>query len=199
VRTFVDIGSHVGQTIAQVTHPRWGFDRIHAIEPMPRELKVLHWVYRGHPTVRLHGLALTNGLEGSILMYGDNELLEASMFPTKNDVDPATWTSVPAVDAGWWFMTALETQDVDGEVYVNLNAEGAEIDIIDSLHRSDQLRRITALLVDFDCVKVPGHEKEEKRIRKLLDDAGVNYTSDYPDRETHGEMIAAWLENVMWP
>lgn len=196
MRTFVDIGSHVGQTITEVIHPRWSFDRIHAIEPMPAQLQVLHWLFRGHPRVRLHGLALTDGIDGSVPMYGTNTELEASLYATKVDVDPAVITRVPAVDAAWWFATQL---DVPGEVYVNLNAEGAEIDVIDSLERGGQLKRITALLIDFDCVKVLGHEREEKRIRQTLEYAGVRYTSDYPDEPTHGEMIAAWLEGVMWP
>jgi FkbM family methyltransferase len=194
VRVFVDIGSHVGQTIEEVLEPRWGFDLIYAIEPMPFQAAVLRQRFTAEPRVKLHEFALANR-DGALTMYGTNDELEASVFPEKDDVDTQVRTTVRCVDAASFFEEIA--RDVP-QIVVNLNAEGAEVLILDRLIETGWIHAITELLVDFDIRKVRGREHNEVRIRAALTDAGFDrWTSEYPDLPTHREQIAAWLEVVL--
>lgn len=191
MRVFVDIGSHIGQTIEEVLEPRWEFDEIHAIEPMPHEAAILKQRFLAEPRVKLHEFALSNR-NGFITMYGTNEELEASIFPEKNDVNAQIRTAVTCVNASQFF------ERLEGQIIVNLNAEGAEIFILDNLIESGLIYRLDALLVDFDIRKVPGRQHNEERIRDKLDDIGFKrWTAEYADLPTHREQIAAWLEVVL--
>ena len=185
-RTFVDIGSHEGQTLAEVTKERWGFDRIHAIEPMPRQMTYLRAFYGSDPRIALHDWALHDHA-GWTTIYGSNALLEASLYPDKVDVDERVRTVVRCVDAAAFFAA------LSGEVVVNLNAEGAERPILDRLLETGEIARISALLVSFDIRKIASQAKEETRLRAALDRAGVNWTCEYVEALTHQEQSAAWL------
>lgn len=186
VRLFVDVGSHEGQTLEEVTKPGWDFAEVHGIEPMPREFDRLWSRFGGHPRVVLHNFALSF-FDGTARMYGTNDELEASPFPDKDDVDPDVVTEVGVRSASGFFAA------LDGEVWVNMNCEGAEALILDDLILSGEVKRIHRLLVDFDIRKVPSQRHEERRLREALTDMGVAFSTDYPEDLTHQEQIAAWL------
>lgn len=194
MRVLVDVGSHEGQTLEEVIKPRWGFDMIHAIEPMPREFATLIERYAAHPKVVLHPFALSN-YTGSVPMYGTNDLLEASVFAGKDDADESVTTEVACVDAAAFFRSLP-----GDELLVNMNCEGAEIPILDSLLDNGEIGRISHMLISFDIRKVPGMEDEELRVRHRMASVGFDrFTSTYPEADTHQEQIAAWLEAAMWP
>jgi FkbM family methyltransferase len=187
MRTFVDIGSHRGQTLEEVVKPRWGFDRIHAIEPMPREFAVIEERFGDQPAVRFHAIAL-GYMTGDAFMYGTNEQLEASFYSHKTDVDASVRTTVHCVDASEWF-----GEHAEGDLYVNLNAEGAEFPILESLLWTGEIKRITAMQLSWDMKKVPGLAGHIPMLAARLNHAGVTWTADYADLPTHQEQIAAWL------
>lgn len=191
MRIFVDVGSHIGQTIEEVVKPRWSFDEIHAIEPMPAERYVLHQRFHADPRVKIWAFALGD-YDGSTVIFGTNEFLEASVWPEKDDVDRAVKTTVECRDASGFFSEL----DPGANLTVNMNCEGAEVPILDALLFSGEVKRITHLMVDFDIRKVPGFEQAERRLRVALDAAGISYTAALPDRKTHQEQIAAWLTSV---
>lgn len=190
---FVDVGSHAGQTLVEVTRPVYGFRLVHAIEPMPDQFEVLRRVYGDNPLVRLHeyGLAYETG-PGKI--YGSNESMEASMLPRKRDVDESIVHVVEFVSAASFFRAHVHEPAV-----VKLNCEGAEVAILDSLVDGDQLGKIHHMLVDFDIRKVDGAEYEERRILAKLARAGFDryvLSEEVMRGETHEERIRAWLVEV---
>jgi len=190
MRTFLDIGSHEGQTLEEVTKPTWRFDRILAVEPMPREQDVLRQRFGEDERVRLFANAL-GGRTGAVTMYGTNDLLEASVFARKNDVDEQVRTRVWQVQASRFIDLHVPA---DGPLYVNMNCEGGEVPILRDLLASGRIWRISALLVDWDCRKVPGMEGEAAKLIDAFRTIGfTRWTSDYADLPTHQEQIAAWL------
>lgn len=190
MRIFVDIGSHMGQTLMEVLKPRWRFDQVWAIEPMPREFAAIEEHFTD-PRMRFLCAALADR-DGEGVMYGTNDLLEASLYPDKADVDASVRTTVNLVDASEFFADLP-----DADIFVNMNCEGGEGPILDSLLWSGQIKRIKALLVDFDIRKVPSQAKREAHLRRVLTDSGVTWTSDYyPLSPVHAEQIAWWLEHV---
>lgn len=194
MRGFIDIGSHEGQTLQEVTKPRWTFDEIHAIEPMPREFALLIDRYGYHPSLSIHPFALSNHT-GTLMMYGTNDILEASVFAEKADADPTVVTEVACVEAAAFFRSLPEM-----DLFVNMNCEGGEIPILDNLIDTGQIERITHMLVSFDISKVTGMESEEARLRDRMAEVGFDrFTSTYAEEDTHQKQIAAWLEWAMWP
>lgn len=194
MRIFVDIGSHEGQTIEEVVKPEYGFDRIYALEPMPEQYRALRRAFMGDPRLKMLNVGLGT-LTGMSVMYGNNEQLEASLYITKDDVDPTVQTAVDIMDARAFFLSLPE-----GEVFVNMNCEGAELPILTRLLDTGAISRINYLLVDFDIRKIPEVAKAEEDLRAGLDAADVTWTSEYPVLEpeaTHQEQIAAWLKAVL--
>lgn len=192
MRVFVDIGSHEGQTIEEVVKPRWRFDQIHAIEPMPAQNGILHDRFQKDPRVVIYPFALGFG-RGTRPMYGTNRLLEASLYARKNDVDARHVTAVQVISATAFFRQYLPP---DTPVVVNLNAEGAEVPVLLSLCDSGELHRIGHMLVSFDCKKVPGMEGFEQIVRNRMAESGFDRYTDVYVGETHQEQIANWLEQV---
>lgn len=192
-RLFVDVGSHYGQTLVEVAKPHWKFDQIHAIEPMPRQFEVIHHLFRSDERFRLYSMALASETK-PIVMYGTNDLLEASVYPGKDDVDAEQVTIVNALDATEFF-----SELPDAEIWVNMNCEGAEVPILDSLLFSGEIKRIKHLLVDFDIRKVPGEEHHADRLRSALNTAGISYseTQQFVSFVSHQEQIAAWLRRTL--
>jgi FkbM family methyltransferase len=186
---FVDVGSHRGQTIDEVRRYEYGFDIIHAVEPMPDQARFLRERYRFDPRVIVHQFALSHSA-GLTTMFGDNEHLEASLFPSKVDVDENIRTSVRAVRASDFF------DELDGCI-VNMNCEGGEVPILEDLLQTGGIKRIAHLMVDFDARYVVGMEEAPRNIVKRLDASGIDYRGTFPDLPTHAEQIASWLRGVL--
>ena len=186
---FVDVGAHEGQTIDEVRRADYPFDVIHAVEPMPVQAAMLRQRYFYDPRVIVHEFALSH-TSGLTTMYGTNEALEASLFPTKLDVDPKVQTTVRAVRASGFF-------EVCGDgLVVNMNCEGGEVPILEDLLATGSIERIAHLMVDFDARKVVGMETAPRQIVKGLEQTNVDYRLTYPDLPTHAEQIACWLRTV---
>ena len=181
---FVDVGAHEGQTIDEVR--RWGFDVIHAIEPMPAQAKHLRERFAFDPRVVVHEFALSH-TSGLTMMYGTNDALEASLYPSKDDVDDHVQTCVRAVRASAFFRA------MPRGCVVQMNCEGAEIVILEDLLDSGQIARIGHLLVDFDARKVPELHDAPRSIVARLAATGVDYRTTFPDLPVHGESVACWL------
>lgn len=194
LKIFVDVGAHEGQTIEEVVKPEWGFDIIFALEPMPNQFKTLQRMFLDDPRVKAYNIGLGSNT-GRTFMYGSNQKLEASLFPHKNDVDENMVTSVEIMDAAAYFDSLPE-----GDIFCNMNCEGAELPILTRLLDTGTIQRINSLLVDFDIRKVPGLELEEEDLRTGLDMSGITWTSEYPlprPDVSHQEQIALWLHGVL--
>ncbi|MGY1601162.1 hypothetical protein [Geodermatophilus sp. SYSU D00815] len=168
MKIFLDVGGHLGETLRVVQNPRWGFDRIYSFEPAPDCWPALERV-AGPRTEILHfGLW---DRDGTILLHNPGAI-GASMSADKEGVTSA----VPCEfrDAGAWFQ--MNVADTD-EVYAKINAEGAEVEIIERLATSGQLERIDHLLIHFDAEKIPSRRHLVAETRERLDEAGTDYQS----------------------
>lgn len=186
MRVFVDIGAHEGQTLEEVVKPRWAFDAIYAVEPMPGEFAKLDR-FTEDTRVRLVKAALSD-CGGWLTMYGTNAELEASMFPEKDDVDTEVTTQVVALRATDYFESV-----VVGDTFVKINAEGAEVPILRDLIASGEIKRIDHLLVDFDVRKIPGWGEVAFEVIADLREAGVSFREGFPYGVNHQARIASWL------
>ena len=194
---FLDIGSHNGQTLEEVTDPKYGFADIIAFEPMPVQFAQLEERFGGNRTVTLCNYGLSDQT-AMLSVYGSNAICEASVYPTKADVDQSQVTECRFVEASTFFRAELP---VEGEtVIVKMNCEGSEVPILNNLIDSGEIWKITAMTFDLDIRRVAGHEHEADALLERL--AGIGFDRFQVSGEafiegTHREKIADWLGKVL--
>ena len=189
---FLDVGSHDGQTLAEVIKSEYGFSDIYAFEPMPVQYRHLQATYGHLENVHLLPYGLWDR-EGQHTVYGDNSRLEASMFPTKVDVDESVATKCLFLNA-----SKVVSKFAD-PVVMKLNVEGAEVKILHNLLDSGAIFNCESIMVDFDCVKIPGQEHQKQETIDWMNDAGFDrycLAEDVMVGNTHGERISYWLHSI---
>lgn len=185
---FIDVGSHEGQTLEEVTRDCYRWTTIFSFEPAHREYIRLTHRFGAITNLRLINAALW-GFDGPGILYGANDKMEASLFPQHQDVDDSVQQEVQVLDAADFFKRRVHEHCV-----MKLNCEGAEIGIIDRLIDSGEIDKIHHMLIDFDARKVKGNEREPARIRQRLAKIDFRrYIDHWPTGGTHQERVAAWL------
>lgn len=168
VRTFLDVGAHLGETLSVVKAERWRFDRIVCFEPASVCWPSIEALADERVTVCRFGL----WKEPATIALHNPGSIGASIAP---DAHVVTQTiDCRFEDAATWFAEHLSDEET---VFVKINVEGAEADIIDRLATTDQLRRIDHLLIHFDVRKAPTLAHREPALRAQLDAAGIEWIS----------------------
>jgi len=187
MKIFLDVGSNRGQTVNVILQPRYGFDLIYCFEPVPELQQVIASEYRD-PRIVINEVGLWNQTcERPIFSPGSQS---GSIFADKVNVDPQHSVRCKFVRASDWFRDHLTETD---EVYLKLNCEGCEVDIIEDLLDSNEYRKITSLGVAFDVRKIPSQRGREKEITRRLEESGVRNYVELRDGDDLKEKIHAWL------
>ena len=165
-KLFLDVGAHVGETLAVAQDPRWAFDRIFCFEPAPQCWQRLEDLADGRTQVLRFGL-WTSRVNCDL---HDPGLIGASIFESKSV--SGLKSEVELWDAAEWFRTNVSWND---EVVMKVNCEGAECAVLDHLAESGELSKVDELVVHFDVRKVPELANREAATRVNLAKAGVPY------------------------
>jgi FkbM family methyltransferase len=198
VKIFLDVGTNQGQTISSILEPmhgfnrtfsKYGFDRIYGFEPVPELHRAVSEKYRGKQ-FRFYPFGLwKETCERPIYSPGTQS---GSIFADKINVDPARSLMCRFVRATDWFRDHLCEAD---EVYLKLNCEGAEADIIDDLLDSNEYRKITSMAVAFDVNKIPSQSIREEMVKRRLQNQQLTNYVDFNQltQNSRRERIQAWL------
>jgi len=196
----IDVGGHRGQTSLPALRSGL-FQRLHVFEPVPELAEVI--------SRRLSALGQTTTdwtVHAKAIGFGEDEVRlympgtqSGTTYGNRWDEEPDS-VVVPKCDAGHWFRDELP----EGvQIFLKINCEGGEVEILDSLARSDQLNRITFLMVDFDVRRLFGRADERERLLKLLREHEVDVIDPrYIDRwplETNylgGLRARKWLREI---
>jgi hypothetical protein len=87
-------------------------------------------------------------------------------------------------------------------VYLKLNCEGCECDVLDDLIDSGAIKQVRATMVLFDVRKIPSQKHREDEVRARLDALGIGYVAnDWSDRQklagiNHSARVLRWLEST---
>jgi hypothetical protein len=198
MKIFLDVGSNQGQTISSILEPmhgfnrtfcKYAFDRIHGFEPVPELHRAVSEKYPGKQFSFYPFGLWKETCERPIYSPGTQS---GSIFADKINVDPAQSLMCRFVRAADWFRDHLSETD---EVYVKLNCEGAEADIIDDLLDSNEYRKITSMAVAFDVNKIPSQSNREEMVkRRLQNQEHTNYVDfNQLPGNSRRERIQAWL------
>jgi FkbM family methyltransferase len=192
-RVLLDVGANIGETVAAAIDLSFCFDRIVCFEPVESSaVKILRFA---DPRIEVHVYGLWN--ETTCLPLYDPGRLEGSLFGDKCDLLPnADSIQVHLERASDWVRANL---DDDDEVYLKLNCEGAECDIVADLLEAGLMGRFLDVMIDFDVRKIPSLAHREQELRKALEAAGidnVHYCEDVMIGPSHVARIKAWLATV---
>lgn len=202
MKMLLDVGARNGESLEEFV--RWDFDVIHAFEPMPEQFANVERI--DDPRIEAHNFGLSD-VTGPLAMYGSDQWGEASVFPSKVDLDSSVVSECEFVRASEFF---AEHVPDDATVFVKFNCEGSEIAILHDLLDSGEFWKIDAFRVEFDISRCVGHEGEADGLLARLAEVGFSrYTigSDarlengrlvdrVPQVGTHHERLHAWLESV---
>jgi FkbM family methyltransferase len=199
MKVFIDVGGNRGQTLSAIFEPthgfdrtfcRYEFDRIYCFEPVAELHRDLSEKFRD-PWITFYALGLwKETCERPLFSPGTQS---GSIFADKVNVDPEHSTVCKFVRASDWFREHLTNAD---EVYVKLNCEGCEADIIEDLLDSNEYRKITSLGVAFDVRKIPSQRHREEKIKRRLKECGYENYIDLDsirDGGSRRQYIQKWL------
>jgi FkbM family methyltransferase len=191
MKVLLDVGAHTGETAREVVDPRYGFDRIYCFEPAASCWPDILGI--GDPRVELCKFGLWNATcEKELYRPG---FLGASIFSDMTNLgrERVESTTIKLVRATDWFKEHVNAGDT---VFLKLNCEGSECDVIDDLLDSGELRKVYNAMIDFDVRHVPSLRGREVEVRRRLrqgDYHNVSFTEDVMKGATHADRIRNWL------
>jgi FkbM family methyltransferase len=163
MNVFLDVGGHLGQSIGVALDGTWAFDLVHSFEPDADcvrgiEEKFATDIAAGRLVI--HRAAL-GGQDGEITLLGDNSIGGATTVRGQLR-DESRAQKAPLIDAKRF----VETLPKDARIYIKLNCEGAEVEILNRLCDLADISNIAAIVADFDVVKRGGGYWEKRRTLK---------------------------------
>lgn len=195
VRVFVDVGAHYGETLAVALDPVWDFSRVYSLEPASACVSVLH----GFRDTRLRVIPI--GLSDhsrSLTLYGAG-LLGASVYSDKELPDVGAKDiveTVQMVKASTWLEAHTDPSD---DIYLKLNCEGSEADVLDDLLCSGAMDRVRSIYVDFDVRKIASQAHRQSTLEEQLAQAGVHYETPDSLQASGNEGVRRWLTGCCQP
>lgn len=192
MRIFLDVGAHYGETLDVALDPTWAFDRVYSLEPS-RDCQELLATFRDERLV-LDTRGLSNRNETAEL-YGAG-LLGGSVYADKPQGDHGTTETIQLVRASEWIRQHTSSTDA---VYLKLNCEGSEADVLEDLLDSEVLTRIQAIYVDFDIRKIPSQAFRQADLEARLGVAGVPFETPESLGVAGNPAVATWLSRFLEP
>lgn len=192
---FLDVGTHNGHTLKEVTKENYFFDKIYGFEPMPKQYKNVTSRYGHIENLTVFNFGLSDKTD-KINIYGSNKNLGSSIYYDKNDVEKDVITVCDVVEASDFFKKNLSSDDT---IIVKLNCEGAEIPILNNLVDTGEIWKISNVMIDFDIRKVKGMEQNEAIILKRFEEINFkNYClcDNVMVGATHQKRINNWLTTI---
>ena len=195
MKVFLDVGAHVGETVEALLDPKYRFDRIVCFEPTTSCQEALRRFT--DPRIEIMPFGLANRT-CELQIFGAGTLA-GSVFPDTIgtvEMDEQAPEVCRFVRASDWFNENIHVGDT---VFLKLNCEGSECDIIEDLLDSNNFACIFASMIDFDVRKIPSQRYREAEIRQKLAQSGLKnyrYCDDVMIGSTHIARIQNWLHEV---
>lgn len=190
-RIFLDVGANKGQTLAAVLDPALRFDEIFCFEPSRVFMSALKNLADKRVVILPFGLWYSNG-EAPLFGSGTQG---GSVWDRKNPLRPNT-ELCQFRRASEWFKENLSSDDV---VFLKLNVEGSECDILDDLLDSGEFEKVSHVMIDFDVRKIESQKHREAELRERLSEfkfPRVAFSKQVMVGNSHQARIKNWLRLV---
>jgi FkbM family methyltransferase len=164
VRIFLDVGANTGQSLKVAMRPEYGFGRIVCFEPAAECWRHLRETAAGDERVQITHFGLSDSSRQATLYEPGRK--GASLWK-KSYAGTNDWAGVQLYRASEWFRAYGGLVPGD-QVWLKLNCEGAEVDILGDLLESGQFAKVTHALVYFHGHKIPQLKHSEAELRGIL-------------------------------
>jgi len=191
MKIFLDVGAHIGQTLDVVIDPIYKFDLIHCFEPSFACCNQLTSLYHD-PRIVVHNFGLLNE-KCQRTLHGAGTIGATVYLEKYRGNDPGYSEVCYFEQASEWFAQKIRPDDI---VYMKVNCEGAECDILADLMDSGEIVKVDAVMVDFDVRKIPSqrHREVETLDRlKTFPSVRVLLCNEVMVGRTHAERTRNWL------
>ena len=192
-KLFLDVGGHYGESAAVALGRDLAFDAVHTFEPDPQCIARMQRDFASAidaGRLILHPVAL-GGEDGEITLFGDNAGGGASVVAGMLR-DGKRAIRVAKIDVARFLDTHATENDA---VFVKLNCEGGEVEILERLHQSARIGAVRSIMADFDIVKSSGGYFHKRRILRLYRSKAIPLALSEVVMvgRTHAERIKNWL------
>ena len=174
-KVFLDVGGFKGHSSLAALDPIFGFDRIFCFEPCPEAAKIIRQITDNRLVV--DEAALSNR-DGASQLFNSGSL-GASLFKDAPDYQPSSLQTDTAFE---WIQTidvarfiSAYTASYD-EIWIKLNCEGSELDIITSIIKAGLNGRIANSLIDLDAKKIPSLQAKWQSVMALVKEIKMPYS-----------------------
>ena len=202
MKIFLDIGSHIGETLHEVTKEKYAFDSIVCFEPSSFCLDELKKFAADDDRITICEFGLSNrnhsvelflpGTEaGSIYKDGDPSMSNQELA---NQAITKQTETIKLRDAKEWFE---KNTSADDYIVVKTNCEGSEVDILESLINGNIMKNIYSFLITFDIRHYQEFQHREIEIRKRLKKEKLKnfcFSDNVMIGTSHEKRIENWLK-----
>lgn len=192
MKIFLDVGAHMGQTL--IAAQQADFHRIYCFEPASicwEKLSAL-----ADKRTKIERFGLWN--KTTEMPLNDPGSKGGSIW-IKNNRDPNADSMQELCEfrsATDWFQKNIRKSE---QVYLKLNCEGCECDILDDLLDSGEFSKVAYLLVEFDVRKVDSLMHREGEMRDRLSQfpyPRIVFSRDLESGPVHGDRIRNWFKCI---
>ena len=188
MKIFIDVGGHLGETVEAVLDPGYGFEKIYSFEPVSSCAEAIRAINDRRLVVIEAGLSNS---DREAMIFGAGSV-GASIYQDHPDARGGA-ERCRFVDATKWFRENLSTGD---RVYMKLNCEGSECDILENLLDSGEYSKITHVMIDFDARKIPSQcDRVESLKLCLKNQRYLNFS--FPEELMYGTWIPFWRHSKL--
>jgi len=181
-RVFLDVGAHHGQTIKLLLQPKFRIDHIVGFDPSPICHQILEQKFGNHRKVTIVKAGLwSHQCEMDLHNEGSQGGTVYADYQTTCNPEPRI-TKCQFLKASDWFRENVNNQD---EVFLKLNCEGSECDIINDLLDTKEYDKIKAIFVDFDVRKSPSQKYKEEALLKRMKKMNIKNLHLYMGNHRH--------------
>jgi FkbM family methyltransferase len=168
-KIFLDVGGFRGDSALAALDPRFAFDRVYCFEPVGSCFTGI--VARlSDPRLQVVNAGLLDRNEELPIYHAGS--LGGSVYADAPDVgglDRETCRFIRATD---FFREHISA---GSQVWMKLNCEGAECDVLLDLLDSGEAVKLTEVLLDLDARKIPSAQGKLQRLTDRLEDAPFSY------------------------
>ena len=197
MKIFIDIGSHIGQTLHEVTKEQYGFDKIYCFEPSLHCIDSLEKIAANDKRINICNFGLSNANQDAELFLPGSQGGTVFKSEINNSIEEskiALSEKIKLRDANEWFLENINPEDY---IVVKTNCEGSEVDILDSLIDGGFMKNIYSFLVTFDIRENPKYQYRELEVRKKLKKQVIKnfcFSDDVMIGNSHEKRIENWLK-----
>ena len=191
-KIFLDVGAFNGEAIKIALNPIYSFDYVYGFEPSPKRYSRLRKIKSSRLNIYNFGLS---SITGKAILYGANTI-GASVYPEKRFKginDKINKYEISLIRASSWISKNTRLDDL---IYLKLNCEGSEADILEDLIETKIIHRVKTIYVDFDIRKVKHEEYRQDLIENQLKKLNIEYFTPIDVKRSGPIGVERWLKSV---